>query len=142
MKDILLVEGNNQLNVQIVPIAAPAAEIISISVSPTSIPTGSSFTVTVRWRNTGSVGYAFDIVGAYGQWAGQYPGSMEYYAGAVYDIFAAPGEEKVTVVTVPTYKGDIGTFDVWVQIADAKKPYPFIEKSYAVKNLDNGVRIA
>jgi len=121
-----------------IAITAVTAKIVSLSISPSSILTGGSFTLTVRWQNTGNSSYAFDIVGAYGE----YIKGMEYYAGAVYNILAAPGEEKTTIVTVPTIEGDIGTFDVWATICDAKEnSYLFVEKAYATKPLYGALTI-
>ncbi|GAI90829.1 unnamed protein product, partial [marine sediment metagenome] len=64
-KDIVLVEGNNELNVQLVPIAPVGVEITGISVSPTTLTTarheyetslglgfwGDPFTIRITFSN-------------------------------------------------------------------------------------------
>ncbi len=74
MKDILLLEGDNELDVQMVPIALPEFVVSNVSISPSSGLLGEEATLSFKITNTGgvrgdwSVTLRFSVVGGEINW--------------------------------------------------------------------------
>jgi len=96
------------------------AKVLDFSITPTSGSPGQKVTATIKWQNTGTKDYLFDVACLFDEKTNGLSG----WGGLLLDVSAKAGEEKTSTIeiTIPFVAAKI--YDGYAIICDAHQVEP------------------